>query len=74
MEFRRLMTMQVAVKDVQKIGAVPHGTRATAVITSGHFEGARLRGKVLAGATDPRLNAAFAYLCSLQMQAYGGGY
>jgi hypothetical protein len=34
---------------------------------------ARLSGNVLAGAGDPRLNAAFAYLCSLQMQAYGGG-
>jgi microsomal dipeptidase-like Zn-dependent dipeptidase len=34
---------------------------------------ARLSGKVLAGATDPRLNAAFAYLCSIQMQAYGAG-
>jgi hypothetical protein len=28
-------------------------------------------GKVLAGASDPRLNAAFAYLCSMQLQAYG---
>jgi microsomal dipeptidase-like Zn-dependent dipeptidase len=32
---------------------------------------AGLSGNVLAGATDPRLNAAFAYLCGLQMQAYG---
>jgi hypothetical protein len=32
---------------------------------------ARLSGNVLAGATNPQLNAAFAYLCSLQLQAYG---
>jgi hypothetical protein len=30
---------------------------------------AALNGNVLAGATDPHLNAAFAYLCGLQMQA-----
>jgi hypothetical protein len=35
---------------------------------------ARLSGNVLAGTTDPRLNAAFAYLCSVQMQTYGAGY
>jgi hypothetical protein len=46
------MTLQVAVGDVQKIGAVPHGTRVTAPITSGHFEGPRLRGKVLPGGGD----------------------
>jgi hypothetical protein len=32
---------------------------------------AALSGKVLAGASDPRLNAAFAYLCSAQLQVYG---
>jgi hypothetical protein len=32
--------------------------------------GAALSGKILAGASDPRLNAAFAYLCSMQLQAY----
>jgi hypothetical protein len=52
MEFRPLMTMQVAVKGVQKIGAVPHGTRVTAPVPSGHFEGPRLRGKVLPGGGD----------------------
>jgi hypothetical protein len=35
---------------------------------------AGVTGKVLAGVSDPRLNAAFAYLCSLQMQAYGSRY
>jgi hypothetical protein len=52
MESRLLMTLQVAVSTPQKIGAVPHGTRATAPITSGHFEGPRLRGEVLPGGGD----------------------
>jgi hypothetical protein len=47
-----LMTMEVAVAPPQKIGAVPHGTRATAPISSGHFEGPRLRGRVLPGGGD----------------------
>jgi Protein of unknown function (DUF3237) len=47
-----LMTLEVALAPPQKIGAVPHGTRATAPITSGHFEGPRLRGRVLPGGGD----------------------
>jgi hypothetical protein len=31
---------------------------------------AALHGNVLAGASDPKLNAAMAYLCSMQLQAY----
>ena len=31
---------------------MPHGTRVTAPIASGHFEGPRLRGKVLPGGGD----------------------
>jgi hypothetical protein len=46
------MTLQVVVAGPQKIGAVPHGTRLTAPIASGQFEGPRLRGKVLAGGGD----------------------
>ncbi|HJZ75271.1 MAG TPA: DUF3237 domain-containing protein [Vicinamibacterales bacterium] len=46
------MTLQVAVGGVQRIGPVPHGSRATAPITSGHFEGPRLRGRVLPGGGD----------------------
>jgi len=46
------MTLQVAVVGPQKIGAVPHGTRVTAPIASGRFEGPRLRGKVLPGGGD----------------------
>src|SRR5437667_9572487 len=52
MDSRLLMTLQVAVVGVQKIGAVPHGTRVTVPIASGHFEGPRLRGKVLPGGGD----------------------
>src|SRR5262247_4163930 len=52
MDFRLLMTLQVAVAGVQRIGAVPHGTRVTAPIASGQFEGPRLRGKVLPGGGD----------------------
>src|SRR5215471_5257516 len=52
MEFRSLMTLQVTVGDVQRIGAVPHGTRLTVPIGGGHFEGPRLRGKVLPGSGD----------------------
>ncbi len=52
MDSRLLMTLQVAVVGAQKIGAVPHGTRVTAPIASGHFESPRLRGKVLPGGGD----------------------
>jgi hypothetical protein len=55
MDFRRLMTLQVAVGGLTKIGAVPHGTRITAAVPSGHFEGPRLRGKVLPGGGDWQL-------------------
>jgi hypothetical protein len=49
---RFLMTMDVLIAPAQKIGAVPHGIRATAPITSGHFEGPRLRGRALPGGGD----------------------
>jgi Protein of unknown function (DUF3237) len=52
MQSRLLMTLEVAVATPQKVGAVPHGTRVTAPIASGHFEGPRLRGKVLPGGGD----------------------
>ncbi len=52
MDSRFLMTMQVALADPQKIGAVPLGTRVTAPIASGQFEGPRLRGRVLPGGGD----------------------
>ena len=49
MTSRLLMMLQVVVAPPQKLGAVPHGTRVIAPITSGSFEGPRLRGKVLGG-------------------------
>ncbi len=52
MNTRLLMTLQVEVSGAQKIGPVPHGTRLTAPIVSGHFEGPRLKGKVLPGGGD----------------------
>ena len=47
-----LMTLQVAVAPPQRLGAVPHGTRVTAPILGGHFEGPRLRGRVVPGGAD----------------------
>src|SRR5439155_14076925 len=52
MNHQLLMTLDVLVAPAQKIGLVPHGTRATAPITSGTFEGPRLRGTVLPGGGD----------------------
>jgi len=52
MDSRLLMTLQVVVPPPQRLGAVPHGTRVIAPITSGAFEGPRLRGKVLSGGGD----------------------
>jgi hypothetical protein len=52
MDGRLLMTMKVVVVSPQRIGAVPHGTRVTAPIASGQFDGPRLRGKVLPGGGD----------------------
>jgi hypothetical protein len=49
MKSRLLMTLQVGVAPPQNIGAVPTGTRRTAPLSGGHFEGPRLRGKVLPG-------------------------
>jgi hypothetical protein len=46
------MKLEVAVASPQKIGAVPHGVRVTVPITSGSFDGPRLRGKVLPGGGD----------------------
>src|SRR6266853_1851796 len=52
MTSRRLMTLQVVVPPPQRLGAVPRGTRVIAPITSGTFEGPRLRGRVLPGGGD----------------------
>ena len=52
MDSRLLMTLEVKVEGAQRIGAVPKGTRVTAPVPSGTFEGPRLRGKVLSGGAD----------------------
>jgi hypothetical protein len=52
MNAQLLMTLQVVLAGPQRIGAGPHGTRVTAPITEGHFEGPRLRGRVLPGGGD----------------------
>ena len=52
MTSRFLMMLQVVVAPLQKLGAVPHGTRVIAPITGGTFEGPRLRGKILPGGGD----------------------
>jgi hypothetical protein len=49
MDTRLLMTLRVSVSAPQIIGAVPHGTRRTAPVSGGDFEGPRLRGTVLPG-------------------------
>ena len=49
MNTRLLMTMRVKVGTVQNIGAVAHGTRRTAPLSGGTFEGPRLRGTILPG-------------------------
>src|SRR5207253_10345945 len=62
MTSRHLMTLQVFVAPPQKLGAVPHGTRLIAPITSGSFEGPRLRGKVLPGGGDWTISRSDAVL------------
>jgi hypothetical protein len=47
-----LMTVRVALAAPHRIGAVPHGTRATVAVTGGAFEGPRMRGRVLPGGGD----------------------
>src|SRR5262245_15132857 len=49
MNTRLLMTLRVTVPPPQSIGVVPLGTRRTALISGGTFDGPRLRGSVLPG-------------------------
>ena len=49
MTTRLLMMMHVKVGSVLNIGAVPYGTRRTAPLGGGTFEGPRLRGIILPG-------------------------
>jgi hypothetical protein len=52
MNLSELMTLEVTVASTQKVGDVPHGTRAITSISSGSFQGPRLRGRVLPGGGD----------------------
>src|SRR6478752_9909395 len=49
MNTRLLMTMYVKVGALQNIGGVPLGTRRTAPLGGGTFEGPRLRGTIVPG-------------------------
>lgn len=56
MNTRLLMILRVTVATAQNIGAVPHGTRRTAPLMGGEFEGPRLRGSLLSpGSADSLL-------------------
>jgi len=46
------MTVRIAAAPPQQLGAVPHGIRSIIPVTGGHFEGPRLRGRVLPGGGD----------------------
>jgi hypothetical protein len=52
MKSQPLMTVRIDAGPVQKLGAVPHGTRIVVPVTGGDFEGSRLRGKILPGGGD----------------------
>ena len=45
------MMLQVEVEAPYNIGAAPHGTRRTARLKGGHFDGPRLRGVVMPGSS-----------------------
>ena len=49
---RPLMLLRLTTSATEEIGATPHGTLSIFPVTGGTFEGARLRGKVLAGGGD----------------------
>ena len=49
MNTRLLMILRVTVATPQSVGVVPHGTRRTAPLLGGEFEGPRLRGSLLPG-------------------------
>jgi hypothetical protein len=51
MNTRLLMMMYVKVGTPLNIGTVPHGTRRTAPLTGGTFEGPRLRGTIVPGSS-----------------------
>lgn len=52
---RPLFVMQLAVRPMQVVGAVPSGVRRIGVVTGGRFSGERLSGEVLEGGSDWQL-------------------
>lgn len=52
MKLEPLMTLHADLRPPAKIGTGPYGTRLVYDITGGHFEGARLHGKVLTSGGD----------------------
>jgi hypothetical protein len=47
-----LMTLTLSVAGMQPIGATPNGNRRVGLVSGGHFEGPKLKGKVLPGGAD----------------------
>ena len=69
MNTRLLMTLRVSVATTQDVGTVPHGTRRTAPLTGGSFEGPRLRGTVLPGGSADWLLARSDGVLELDLRA-----
>jgi len=51
MQTRPLMTLRVTVATPEEIGSGPHGIRRVVALSGGVFDGPRLRGKLLPGAS-----------------------
>jgi Protein of unknown function (DUF3237) len=49
---RSLFTVKFTVGAIQNLGKTPLGERRVAVVSGGHFEGARLKGTVMEGGSD----------------------
>src|SRR5258707_6408750 len=69
MNTRLLMTLRMTVAAPLNIGAVPHGTRRTAPLSGGSFEGPRLRRTVLPGGSADRLLLRSDGLLELDLRA-----
>jgi len=51
-DLKPLMTMYADLKPPVSVGKGPHGNRIIVDVTGGHFQGEKLRGKVLASGAD----------------------
>ena len=58
---------------MQRVLAARTSPATPKFVPSATASSSRLSGNVLAGTSDPRMNAALAYLCSMQVQNYGAG-